>query len=64
MDVVNLKISKLGGRTKIKPARDLSVSMAIGMTLEDSWGEDIGEGTSALPPLRILRRIRGTPKGA
>ena len=41
MDVVNLKISKLGGLTKIKQARDLCVSMGIAMTLEDSWGGDI-----------------------
>ena len=41
MDVVNLKISKLGGLTKIKQARDLCVTMGIAMTLEDSWGGDI-----------------------
>src|SRR3954466_10639814 len=41
MDVVNLKISKLGGLTKIRQARDLCVSMGIAMTLEDSWGGDI-----------------------
>src|SRR6185369_4969946 len=41
MDVVNLKISKFGGLTKIKQARDLCVSMGIAMTLEDSWGGDI-----------------------
>jgi cis-L-3-hydroxyproline dehydratase len=41
MDVVNLKISKLGGLTKTKQVRDLCVSMGIGMTLEDSWGGDI-----------------------
>src|SRR6476620_11591062 len=41
MDVVNLKISKLGGLTKIRQARDLCISMGIGMTLEDSWGGDI-----------------------
>jgi L-alanine-DL-glutamate epimerase-like enolase superfamily enzyme len=41
MDVVNLKISKLGGLTKIKQMRDLCVSMGIAMTLEDSWGGDI-----------------------
>ena len=41
MDVVNLKISKLGGLTKTKQARDLCVSMGIAMTLEDSWGSDI-----------------------
>jgi L-alanine-DL-glutamate epimerase-like enolase superfamily enzyme len=41
MDVVNLKISKLGGLTKIRQARDLCVSMGIAMTLEDTWGGDI-----------------------
>jgi L-alanine-DL-glutamate epimerase-like enolase superfamily enzyme len=41
MDVVNLKISKLGGLTKIKQARDLCISTGIAMTLEDSWGGDI-----------------------
>lgn len=41
MDVVNLKISKLGGLTKTRQVRDLCVSMGIGMTLEDSWGGDI-----------------------
>ncbi len=37
MDVVNLKISKFGGLTKTKQARDLCLSMGIGMTLEDTW---------------------------
>ena len=41
MDVVNLKISKFGGLTKIRQARDLCVSMGIAMTIEDSWGGDI-----------------------
>jgi L-alanine-DL-glutamate epimerase-like enolase superfamily enzyme len=41
MDVVNLKISKLGGLTRTKQARDLCVSLGIAMTLEDSWGGDI-----------------------
>lgn len=41
MDVVNLKISKLGGLTRTKQVRDLCVSMGIAMTLEDSWGGDI-----------------------
>lgn len=41
MDVVNLKISKLGGLTKTKQLSDLCVSLGIGMTLEDSWGGDI-----------------------
>jgi L-alanine-DL-glutamate epimerase-like enolase superfamily enzyme len=41
MDVVNLKISKLGGLTKTKQVRDLCISMGIAMTLEDSWGGDV-----------------------
>lgn len=41
MDVVNLKISKLGGITKLKQARDLCVDLGIAMTIEDSWGGDI-----------------------
>jgi L-alanine-DL-glutamate epimerase-like enolase superfamily enzyme len=49
MDVVNLKISKLGGLTKTRQARDLCISMGIAMTLEDSWGGDIT--TSAIAHL-------------
>jgi L-alanine-DL-glutamate epimerase-like enolase superfamily enzyme len=41
MDVVNLKISKLGGLTKTRQVRDLCVSLGIAMTLEDSWGGDV-----------------------
>jgi len=41
MDVVNIKISKFGGLTKAKQARDLCVSLGVVMTLEDSWGGDI-----------------------
>jgi L-alanine-DL-glutamate epimerase-like enolase superfamily enzyme len=41
MDVVNIKISKLGGLTKARQARDLCVELGVVMTLEDSWGGDI-----------------------
>src|SRR5262245_7167503 len=41
MDVVNIKISKFGGLTKAKQARDLCVSLGVAVTLEDSWGGDI-----------------------
>lgn len=41
MDCVNIKISKFGGLTKARQARDLCVSLGIGMTIEDSWGGDI-----------------------
>jgi L-alanine-DL-glutamate epimerase-like enolase superfamily enzyme len=41
MDVVNIKISKLGGLTKARQARDLCVSLGLAMTIEDTWGGDI-----------------------
>ena len=41
MDVVNLKISKRAGLTKIRQSRGLCVGMGIGTTLEDWWGGDI-----------------------
>jgi L-alanine-DL-glutamate epimerase-like enolase superfamily enzyme len=41
MDVVNLKISKFGGLTKARQARDLCVSLGLAMTIEDTWGGDI-----------------------
>jgi len=40
MDIVNLKISKVGGLTKAKLIRDLCISLGIAMTLEDTWGGD------------------------
>jgi L-alanine-DL-glutamate epimerase-like enolase superfamily enzyme len=41
MDVINLKISKVGGLTKAKLIRDLCVASGIAMTIEDTWGGDI-----------------------
>jgi L-alanine-DL-glutamate epimerase-like enolase superfamily enzyme len=41
MDVVNIKISKFGGLTKARQARDLCASLGIAMTIEDSWGGDV-----------------------
>jgi L-alanine-DL-glutamate epimerase-like enolase superfamily enzyme len=41
MDVVNIKIGKLGGLTRARQARDLCVSLGIAMTIEDSWGGDV-----------------------
>ncbi len=45
MDVVNIKISRLGGLTKSVQLRDLCASTGIAMTLEDSWGGDIATAT-------------------
>ncbi len=41
MDVVNIKISKFGGLTRARQARDLCASLGIAMTIEDSWGGDV-----------------------
>lgn len=41
MDVVNIKISKFGGLTRAKQARDLCASFGVAMTIEDSWGGDV-----------------------
>jgi L-alanine-DL-glutamate epimerase-like enolase superfamily enzyme len=41
MDVINLKISKVGGLTKARQIRDLGVALGIAMTIEDTWGGDI-----------------------
>lgn len=41
MDVINLKISKVGGLSKARQIRDLCLSAGIPMTIEDTWGGDI-----------------------
>ncbi len=41
MDVINIKISKLGGITKAREIRDVCAAMGIAMTVEDTWGSDI-----------------------
>ena len=41
MDVINLKISKVGGLTKARQIRDLCLSLGLAMTIEDTWGGDI-----------------------
>ncbi|MGD9906348.1 MAG: cis-3-hydroxy-L-proline dehydratase [Vicinamibacterales bacterium] len=40
-DVVNLKISKVGGLTRARQIRDLCVSLGMALTIEDTWGGDI-----------------------
>jgi L-alanine-DL-glutamate epimerase-like enolase superfamily enzyme len=40
-DVINLKISKVGGLTKARQVRDLCVSLGLAMIVEDTWGGDI-----------------------
>lgn len=41
MDIVNLKISKVGGLTKARLMRDMCMAAGIPMTIEDTWGGDI-----------------------
>ena len=41
MDIINLKISKVGGVTKARLMRDLCVASGIPMIIEDTWGGDI-----------------------
>jgi L-alanine-DL-glutamate epimerase-like enolase superfamily enzyme len=47
MDVINLKISKVGGLTRARQIRDLCVSLGIAMTIEDTWGSDIATAAIA-----------------
>ena len=47
MDVVNLKISKVGGLTKARLLRDICVEAGIAMIVEDTWGGDIVTATIA-----------------
>ena len=41
MDVINLKISKVGGLTRARLIRDVCVWSGIPMIIEDPWGSDI-----------------------
>jgi cis-L-3-hydroxyproline dehydratase len=41
MDIVNLKISRVGGLTKAREIRDFCVGSGIALTVEDTWGGDI-----------------------
>ncbi|HTQ85626.1 MAG TPA: cis-3-hydroxy-L-proline dehydratase [Candidatus Solibacter sp.] len=47
MDVINLKISRVGGLTRARVIRDLCVSCGVAMTIEDTWGSDIATAAIA-----------------
>jgi L-alanine-DL-glutamate epimerase-like enolase superfamily enzyme len=47
MDMVNIKVSKLGGLTRAARARDLSVEMGLGLIIEDTCGGDIATAAVA-----------------
>jgi cis-L-3-hydroxyproline dehydratase len=55
MDIINLKISKVGGLTKARLMRDLCVASGTPMTIEDTWGGDIVTAT-------IAHLARSTPE--
>ena len=55
-DIINLKISKVGGLTKARQMRDLCVANRIPMTIEDTWGGDIVTAT-------IAHLAQSTPEG-
>jgi L-alanine-DL-glutamate epimerase-like enolase superfamily enzyme len=46
-DVVNIKISKFGGLTRARQARDWCVAMGVALTIEDSWGGDLATAAIA-----------------
>ncbi|HAK54128.1 MAG TPA: mandelate racemase [Acidobacteria bacterium] len=59
MDAVNLKISKLGGLSATRLARDLCVALGIAVTIEDTWGSDVTTAAIAhlahsTPPAHLL----------
>ena len=56
MDMVNIKISKLGGLTRAARARDLSVEMGLGLIIEDTCGGDIA--TAAVTHLAQSTPVR------
>ena len=47
MDLVNLKINRIGGLTKERQFKDLCISLGIAMTIEDSWGGEIATAAIA-----------------
>ncbi|MBY8975526.1 mandelate racemase/muconate lactonizing enzyme family protein [Rhodobacteraceae bacterium NNCM2] len=49
MDLINLKINRVGGLTRARLIRDLCLHFGIVMTIEDSWGGEIS--TSAIAHL-------------
>lgn len=47
MDIINLKISRFGGLSGSRRARDLCVDLGIAMTIEDTWGGEIATAAIA-----------------
>jgi len=47
MDVVNVKVSKVGGLTRARALRDLCAEFGVAMILEDTWGSEIATAAIA-----------------
>ncbi|PHQ37482.1 mandelate racemase [Halorubrum persicum] len=47
MDVVNLKIAKVGGLTRARTIRDLCAQFELSMIVEDTWGSEIATAAIA-----------------
>jgi len=59
MDAAALKLSKFGGLSKTRAARDLCLHLGAKMCIEDTWGSDIATAALlhlavATPPERLL----------
>ena len=46
MDAVALKLSKFGGLSAMRQARDLCIQLGAKMCIEDTWGSDISTATA------------------
>ena len=57
MDAVALKLSKFGGLSAMRRARDLCVQLGAQMCIEDTWGSDITTATA-------LHLATATPAGS
>jgi L-alanine-DL-glutamate epimerase-like enolase superfamily enzyme len=47
MDVVNLKIAKVGGLTRARVIRNLCAELGVAMIIEDTWGSEIATAAIA-----------------
>jgi L-alanine-DL-glutamate epimerase-like enolase superfamily enzyme len=59
MDAVALKLSKFGGLSALRRARDLCLHLGAKMCIEDTWGSDIATAAAlhlgaATDPRRVL----------
>lgn len=46
-DIINIKISKIGGLFRAKQAVDLCASLEMPMIIDDAWGGDVVTAASA-----------------